>query len=357
MPRRFMMAPTALAALLAVVASAARAEQGTADPRLTAAHWIARCADADRVLMDATAVAAANRRLVEADPSVRDLAALPALLSRDDVAARVAARSTLPAGPLFLDDGAEAGDEDRRRWRTAAAADGIPAAVEPRFALVVRRAALRRFPTRERVHAKRGDADIDAFQESALFPGTPVAAVHASADGGWTFVIAATYAAWIETGSLAFGGRDAVLDYARRASRVVTGSRATTAFTPTLPALSELVLDMGTVLPEIRNWPAAEGVNGQSAAAAHVVELPVRTASGGLELRPALLPLSADTHDGPLPATRAAVLRQAFRFLGERYGWGHDYNARDCSGFVCDVYRSAKPGQIPYARTFTEKLR
>ena len=42
----------------------------------------------------------------------------------------------------------------------------------------------------------------------------------------------------------------------------------------------------------------------------------------------------------PLPLTRANLIRQAFKFLGERYGWGHDYNARDCSGFVSEVYRS-----------------
>jgi len=55
---------------------------------------------------------------------------------------------------------------------------------------------------------------------------------------------------------------------------------------------------------------------------------------------PALVPRSAGTRRGPVPATRANVLRQAFAFLGERYGWGHDFGARDCSGFVCDVYRS-----------------
>ena len=27
-------------------------------------------------------------------------------------------------------------------------------------------------------------------------------------------------------------------------------------------------------------------------------------------------------------------------FLGERYGWGHRYNGRDCSGFVSEVYQS-----------------
>ena len=34
------------------------------------------------------------------------------------------------------------------------------------------------------------------------------------------------------------------------------------------------------------------------------------------------------------------MLHQSFKFLGERYGWGHSYNARDCSGFVSEVYRS-----------------
>ena len=34
------------------------------------------------------------------------------------------------------------------------------------------------------------------------------------------------------------------------------------------------------------------------------------------------------------------MVRQAFKFLGERYGWGHSYNGRDCSGFVSEVYRS-----------------
>ena len=41
-----------------------------------------------------------------------------------------------------------------------------------------------------------------------------------------------------------------------------------------------------------------------------------------------------------LPLTRANLIRQAFKFLGERYGWGHAYNGRDCSGFVSEVYRS-----------------
>lgn len=40
----------------------------------------------------------------------------------------------------------------------------------------------------------------------------------------------------------------------------------------------------------------------------------------------------------PLPYTRANLLKTAFRYLGERYGWGHAGGTRDCSGFVSEVY-------------------
>lgn len=330
-------AAVALALLgMAAVACGADAEP---DP-LDVATWIARCPDADRVLADADAVARHNRRMLDLDRSVNDLESLPSVVDRAIVADRVRRRSSLPQGPLVYGDGTPASDGDRGRWTESLGLDDLPDTVSPRFGLVVRRAALRRFPTRERVHASVRTTDIDQFQESAFFPGTPVAAVHSSADGAWCYVIGPTYDAWMESDAIGFGDRETVLGYAAEASRVVVAARAETVFVPDMPAISRLALDMGTTLPEDRSWSPHEAVHGQSPTAAHVVRVPTRSADGTLRIVPALVPRSAGTHAGPLPATRAAVLRQAFAFLGERYGWGHDFSARDCSGFVCDVYRS-----------------
>jgi cell wall-associated NlpC family hydrolase len=107
-----------------------------------------------------------------------------------------------------------------------------------------------------------------------------------------------------------------------------------------LPGLSELVLDMGVRVPLRAGWPAGQPVNGQAADASHVIELPIRGAGGCLQIVPALLPREAGVASAPLPYTRAVLIRQAFKFLGERYGWGHAHGARDCSGFVSEVYRS-----------------
>src|SRR5690606_16400823 len=80
--------------------------------------------------------------------------------------------------------------------------------------------------------------------------------------------------------------------------------------------------------------------NGQLPAAGYVVELPVRGDDGRLAFQAALLPRSADVAPDYLPLTEANLIRQAFKFLGERYGWGHSYNTRDCSGVVSEIYRS-----------------
>ena len=41
-----------------------------------------------------------------------------------------------------------------------------------------------------------------------------------------------------------------------------------------------------------------------------------------------------------LPFSQANLIKQALKFEGEKYGWGHSNNTRDCSGFIRDVYRS-----------------
>lgn len=293
--------------------------------------------------MEPVAVAAQNARLFATDPSVTRLDALPPTLTHGAIGARINALSSPPTAPRHGEDGRRLGDEDRARWLASLDL----AALEPagderalRWALVTRRAALRTFPTRERVFSQPGETDLDRFQESAFFPGTPVAVLHASADAQWHFVIGATYAGWIEATALAHTDRDTALGFATRATRLVLEPVAPLARTPDAPELSGLALDMGVALPQRRDPPPSAVVNGQGVLASHVVEVPTRGADGELVIREALLPRGHATHDGPLPASRANLLRQAFRFLGERYGWGHDFGARDCSGFVGEVYRS-----------------
>src|SRR5690606_29638771 len=177
--------------------------------------------------------------------------------------------------------------------------------------------------------------------ESALFPGDPVVVVHESRDGDWLFVVSQRYAAWIERQYVAEGDKSAIHAWGRRAPfLVVTGATARTAYTPEHPDVSDVQLEMGVRVPVLADWPAMDTVNGQLPAAAHVIELPVRGEDGRLSFAPALLPRANDVASDYLPLTEANLIRQSFKFLGDRYGWGHCYTPRDCSGFASEIYRS-----------------
>ena len=314
---------------------------GITPARLSADYWIQRQPAPDRPVLDQAAIQAQNARLLALDKTVFDLEKLPASFSQAQVRSWVSALSKPPARALYDESGAELSAAARDILQQAVQIEAIPAAVSARHGLVVHRADLRAFPTRLRVFSTPGDTDIDRFQESALFPGTAVVMVHESADGQWWFVVSPTYAAWVEKQHVAEGNAQEVFAYAHKTPfLVVTGATVRTTFTPGQPGVSDLQLDMGVRVPLLADWPQDQPVNGQHAYTSHVVQLPIRDVEGRLRLVPALLPKTADVAHEVLPLTRENLLRQSFKFLGERYGWGHSYGTRDCSGFVSEVYRS-----------------
>jgi hypothetical protein len=293
-------------------------------------------------VLDETAIQAQNTKLKQVDRSVHDVEALPRTLTANDVRAWVEKMSERPDDTLY---------DERGRAIDASVIDGlmanvnaaaIPATQPTRFGMVVHRSSLRTFPTSLRVfNAPDGGTDIDRFQEDALFAGTPVAIVHESGDGEWLFIVSPLYAAWISKRDVAQGTADEVFAYTHKEPYiVVTGARARTVFTPERLEVSELPLEMGQRLPLLNDWPADKLVNGQHPYTSYVIELPTRADDGSLHFTPALLQKANDVAADYLPLTHANLIRQSFKFLGERYGWGHSYNSRDCSGFVSEVYRS-----------------
>lgn len=324
-----------------VAAASSTGVPGVDAAQLDPAFWVRRLSAPDRVLAGADAIGAQNAAMMRQDASMHRLEDLPADLSRAQVRGWIEGLSRRPRSPRYDADGKPVDEAVFDALLADLALDAIPASQPTRFGLVVRRASLRAFPTGLRVFSRPDDHDIDRFQESALFPGTPVAIAHASRDARWLFVVSPRYAAWIAADAVAEGTRAQVLAYVARAGagRIVSGTAARTVHSAEAPRVSELQLDMGVRLP-LLPMPADGQVNGQHAYSAWIVELPVRNGDGSLAFSPALVPRIADTAPTPLPLTRANLVRQAFKFLGERYGWGHDYNGRDCSGFVSEVYAS-----------------
>ncbi|WP_244890710.1 SH3 domain-containing protein [Luteibacter rhizovicinus] len=337
----WVLATTAVAPTVVAQEVPASGIPGITDADLSASTWVGRLTEPDAVLLDAAAIGALNERIARLDPSMHDIRHLPATLAQAQVKAWILQRSARPSRALVDADG-HAIDADRLDAIMAnVAVDALPAQVTPRYGMALRRTALRTFPTDLRAFSHVGDTDIDRFQESTLFPGDPLVVAHASKDAQWVFVVSPTYAAWVRAEDVALGEANQVFAHVDATPyRVITGAKPLTVYSPEARALSELQLDMGTRVPLDTSLPPDQPVNGQSPYTSWVLSLPERDANDRLAFRPALLQRNQDSSPAYLPLTRANIIQQAFKFLGERYGWGHAYNGRDCSGFVADVYRS-----------------
>ena len=149
---------------------------GIEEQHLTPEFWVARLATPDAVVMDTAAIAAQNATLLRTDPTIHDLRALPATLARAQVAAWIEALSQRPdARDLRRGRRAGARRDARRAGRRACDRTRSRKRSPRATAWWCIAPTCARSRPRCGSSARSGDTDIDRFQESALFPGTPVA--------------------------------------------------------------------------------------------------------------------------------------------------------------------------------------
>lgn len=303
--------------------------------------WIQRLQAPHQEVLTADEIAAFNARSYNVQDEMVYLNELPNSYSGDALREKIDSLSSLPKYSRFYADGTQATAEQLQAYRDATNIDGVKANNPVQFGLVVARSPMRTFPTLDKLYSEGLDTDIDRFQETGVFPGMPLAILHTSADGQWYLAQSYHYLAWVQAKDVAIGDREVVLNYTEKAPfAVVTEAKVHTNYTPSFPAASEVQLDMSTKLPLLSAAETGHNVHGQNPFASYTVELPIRNDDGSLDFTPALIPRHNDVTVGYLPYTEANIIDQAFKFLGERYGWGHDFNARDCTGFVLEVYRT-----------------
>ena len=314
---------------------------GVQEKHLTPAYWIQQGAN-EAIIMTPAEIAAFNAKNIADDPKLYDISNQPDSLSQAQVLAYVRASSNIPKYKRIYKDGTPVTPADFARYERLLNLGGIGQINPVKFALAVKRTSMRTYPTQDLLFSHDAkDRDIERFQESALFPGDAVAVLHTSTDGKWALVQSYNYIAWVPLSSLAVGTRAQVLNYGQTDNfLIVTGDKIKTVFNPEVPEVSELQLDMGVKLPLSRPKELQNNLYGQNPYLSHMVLLPVRTPTGGLKFKHALIQRNRDVHIGYLPYSQANIIRQSFKFLGERYGWGHRFNGRDCTGFVSEIYKT-----------------
>ena len=313
---------------------------GVTESMLQPAFWLQRLKE-DKVRMSSEEIRKFNAANFIADRNMHLLDEFPSEMAKAEVVSLIDSVSTPASSPRVFADGSVVTPGEYAQLEAAVQREAVPETVAVRWGIVVKRASMRSFPTQTSVFKNTDDRDLDRFQETGVFPGQRLAVLHESADGEWWFAVNYHYAAWLPKSAVALGDRDTINQWFQRSPRLtVTGAQVKTNFNPEDIRTSEVLLDMGVSLPLLSAADVGHNVHGQNPYASHIVSLPVRSASGSLEFEPTLIGRARDVAVGNLPYQPSVILRQAFKFLGERYGWGHDYNGRDCTGFVGEVYKS-----------------
>ena len=301
---------------------------GVADAMLKADFWLAKLSSPRQVVLEPAGIVAFNRAIVQALPQVvEDLDGFPLAVDRASLRQWLAAER-LPRGQERYSDGTllTAGfyDQLERNLNLQAIRDANPVS----WGFVVRRSDLRTFPTDAAASEDDESDDFDLFQETAVNIAEPLAVLHRSADGKWLYVQLVNYRGWLRADDVALAA-DRQNWQARRELPfvVITGTKVA----PRDAVMGKPVADwragMGAKLPFF-------GMEKEG----YQIEIPRRDAQGGVIWQKAWIHGKADVSVGYLPYTRANILRQAFKMLGEHYGWGGLNEGRDCSSFIMDIY-------------------
>lgn len=304
-------------------------------------YWLNKIDDHDTILMTADDIKAFNVNLMKYDDYVRDPLEFPEMVDGDTLTSILTSVSSKPNTPRFYANKKRLTDNDFQRYTDNMNLESIIDENPIQFGIIVYRVALRAFPTMDRVFKDDMDLDLDRFQESALFPGECVAVLMESKDKQWYFVRNYQLPGWIHKSGVALASKQDIESfYETDQFVVVTGDKVFTNYLPLTPHLSELQLDMGTRLPLFSDENGDDEDDDALKLSNYVVRFPVRNKNGYLNVTKVIMPKYKDLSVGYLPFTKANIIKQSFKFLGEQYGWGHDFNSRDCTGFIGEIHKT-----------------
>lgn len=306
---------------------------------LDAEYWIEKIPDADSLIMTQNNIMKFNQKIVEKCGSVYDLKSYRDSLTYDELLSLIK-EYKLPEKEMYFRNGEVVKRDFYYHINGNLNITEIKEVNPVQYGITIRKTSLRSFPTEIAVYSKKGDIEFDRFQETSCQALEPVLVLHESKDKKWYFVQIYNYRGWVKACDIAIAkNKEEVFDYLDTDDFImVTGNHVKTQFNPYDRDVSEIQFDMGTKIPLEKDM--IYSVGNQSTYGNYVVKLPSRDDKGNLVFKDGLISMKEDVHWGYVPYTRANILNQAFKLIGDRYGWGDSFNGRDCSSFIMYVYKT-----------------
>ena len=302
-------------------------------------YWIDKLDDAGEIIMTADNIQSFNEDIrSELSDYVVDLKTLPKCKSK--TALEQCINIDFPKEAAYVDE--KKLEEDY--WtdlRKQLNLQGLQDINPVQYGFTVRRTNLKIFPTPDIISDAADDPAYDQFQNSAVLACEPILIYHQSLDNKWLYVQMYNCGGWVQAFDVGIcPDWESWLKYQEKDEfLVVTGNKIKLDSNFEAPEISNMEFSMGTILTLADKSEIPAFIDGRVPYDSYVVKIPVRRSDGAFSYKLALIPVSKDVSAGFLSYTRDNIIRQAFKTLGDRYGWGGMLEARDCSALVLEIFR------------------
>ncbi|MBI2400763.1 MAG: SH3 domain-containing protein [Deltaproteobacteria bacterium] len=281
--------------------------------------WIKKLKNPDESVLSAEEIQVLNSIILDNIDHMTDIESMPDYVTGDRVFEWLWTGFLLNPGVRYDASGRKLSEEFLDDVAYNMGLDSIAEEAQIKFGVVVARGDIRALPTDTAMLATRSRGGFDTIQYTSAHPSEPVALLHTSRDGEWGFFQTSTLRGWMRMDRVAFGDREDIISRDED-FLVVTGSRVKVYRDAKLKEPLEQV-KMGALLRYDGSRKGKEPWR---------VLFPEKGPAGELVWTEAYLSPKADVHEGYLAYTRRNIINQAFKMLGEEYGWGGKEGRRDC---------------------------
>ncbi len=310
-----------MVALLNCIFGAATVDASAADDVNRVDFWLGNLQNPDAVIMNTKQIKKYNKEMLSKLSNINyDFKKFPKVVASKDLQKLLQANE-LPEGYV---NGQKMLLDFKARTLSNMNLAAVKTKNSVRWGIAVRRSSLRLYPTVDGIFDEPNDNEFDLLQATILNPGEAVAILHKSTDNQWYFVQTNTYRGWIFADDVAETGYNEWSNWQNPPNFLVVVAAKLNIQTDS----EKLLVEMGSHLPVI-------GKQGDT----YIVKLPRRQEDGQVRFIEAAVPIDGSVNLGNLPYTRANIIKQAFNFYGQPYGWGGLNDSVDCSSFTMDIYR------------------
>lgn len=302
----------------------------------SADFWIRKNTAPDELILTYSEIERLNKRIMDADGTeMNDLSALSETYNGKSMAAAMAAFES-PKNHYLNGEPVEESYYQAIRDNIANA--DVSEAMDLKYGICVNRTVMKAYPYSDYLSDSQTDPEWDDFVNTAVSVNEPLAVYFTTADGKFALVKSRICSGWVPTEDIAVcADKDEWTNAVNFDNKLVVTGEKVYLEDSADKEFAQKMLTMGTVLELDTEY--ADRIASRLPWNNYVVKLPARAEDGSFYQKHAMIPSNRDVNVGYLPYTTENVLKQAFKSLGNRYGWGGMLNSQDCSSYVLEMYK------------------